>query len=252
MDQKWQKLSRSLHRKKNRYQERCFLVEGSKAVVEVLQSDWEVEAVFFTESFAQAQQALLSGSSVPHKQLTTAKLLQKSGTLVTNEQALAIVRMRETAALPPPEGLLLCLDNLRDPGNLGTIIRLADWYGLTQVVCSQGCADLYNPKTIAATMGAFLRVTVAYTDLCKYLQQQQRQGMEIFGGFLEGENLHRAQLGLPAILVMGSEAKGISAPVQALIKRRLYIPGRGKAESLNAAMATAIITDAFFREAYSE
>ncbi len=138
----------------------------------------------------------------------------------------------------------LALDDIRDPGNLGTIIRIADWYGINQIICSQSCADFYNPKVIGATMGSFTRVSVTYVALPEFLKLQNT---EIYGAALSGENIHTLSLKPAGILVMGNEAKGLSEEVNAQIKKYVKIPGYGQAESLNVATATAILVDNFFR-----
>jgi RNA methyltransferase, TrmH family len=138
------------------------------------------------------------------------------------------------------------LDDIRDPGNLGTILRIADWYGISKVVCSEACADFYNPKVISATMGSFTRVQAYYLDLAQWLQKQQSTHA-IYGASLEGENLHRMKLEPAGIVVMGNEANGIRPEVASQITQLIKIPAFGKAESLNVATATAIIIDNFMR-----
>lgn len=133
---------------------------------------------------------------------------------------------------------------MSDPGNFGTIIRVADWYGIKQIVCSPDCADFYNPKVIAATMGAFTRVLISHTELTQYLEKQTQP---IYGAFLQGKNIHKVQLAPNAIIVMGSESHGISGPVSKFINTKITIPNFGSAESLNVAMATGIILDNFKR-----
>jgi TrmH family RNA methyltransferase len=140
--------------------------------------------------------------------------------------------------------LILVLDQVGDPGNLGTIIRVADWYGIKQIICSPDCADFYNPKVIAATMGSFARVKISHTNLIEYLSQQTKP---VYGAFLEGKNIHKSKLSDSAFIVMGSESHGISQAVGKYITDKITIPAFGQAESLNVAMATGIILDNFKR-----
>ena len=146
---------------------------------------------------------------------------------------------------------LMVLDNLQDPGNLGTIIRLADWFGITDIVCSADSADCFNPKVIQATMGAIIRVRVHYTDLSQWLAQQKERGVNIYGTFLDGENIYKTEKGSCGVIVMGNEGQGISPQCEQSVTHRLYIPpypaDRCGSESLNVAIATAITCSEFRR-----
>ena len=145
--------------------------------------------------------------------------------------------------------LSLALDNIQDPGNLGTIVRLADWFGIEHIICSNGTVDIYNPKAIQATMGAISRVKVHYTDLPSFLSKQKET--PIYGTFLNGNDMYQEELTPDGIIVMGNEGNGISEQTATCINRRLYIPnypkGRATSESLNVAMATGIICSEFRR-----
>ncbi|WP_368045544.1 RNA methyltransferase [Hymenobacter sp. BT770] len=239
----------SLHQKKYRQRHGAFLVEGGKSVLELLSSDLETEHVLATAEFASTHHAHLS-DGLPLAIATEYELTQL-GTLATNTTALAVARLPAEKPLPPtlPEaGLLLALDEVRDPGNLGTLLRLADWYGLPGVVLSPGCADPYSPKTVAATMGAFARVQVWERDLAEWLPTLPA-GVGIFGADLEGDNVHHIKLRPAGVLVMGSESHGLTPSVEACLTRRLHIPrgAKGGAESLNVAISAAILLDNFFR-----
>ena len=243
------KYVQSLHQKKYRQRHGAFLVEGGKSVLELLSSDLETEHVLATADFVAQHRAQLPGQ-VPLTIATEYELTQL-GTLATNTTALAVARLPSEKALPPtrPEtGLLLALDEVRDPGNLGTLLRLADWYGLPGVVLSPGCADPYSPKTVAATMGAFARVPVWERDLAAWLPTLPA-AVGIFGADLRGDNVHRLTLSPTGVLVMGSESHGLTPTVEACLTRRLHIPrgARGGAESLNVAISAAILLDNFFR-----
>ena len=241
----------SLHQKKYRQRHGAFLVEGGKSVLELLSSDLETEHLLVTAEFASQNRARLP-ARLPLTEATEAELTQL-GTLATNTSALAVVRLPPAQPLPltlPESALLLALDEVRDPGNLGTLLRLADWYGLPGVVLSSGCADPYSPKTVAASMGAFARVPVWERDLTEWLPSLAPT-VGIFGADLEGDNVHRLALRPAGVLVMGSESHGLTPGVAAALTRRLHIPHGpgGGAESLNVAISAAILLDNFFRGA---
>ena len=243
------KYVQSLHQKKYRHRHGAFLVEGGKSVLELLSSDLETEHVLATAEFARQHGAQLP-ARVPLTPATEAELGQL-GTLATNTTALAVARRPAAPPLPAAlaeTALLLALDEVRDPGNLGTLLRLADWYGLPGVVLSPGCADAYAPKTVAASMGAFARVAVWERDLAAWLPTLPPT-VGIFGADLAGDNVHRLVLRPAGVLVMGSESHGLTPAVATALTRRLHIPRgpAGGAESLNVAVSAAILLDNFFR-----
>jgi len=239
------KLLRALHKKKHRREEQKFLVEGEKSVLELLTSGWPLDQLFASEAFIQQHADLLADCPKKITQATAAELTQ-AGTLVSNQSALAIAEIPQNVSLNyEPGEWLLVLDQINDPGNLGTILRIADWYGINKVICSPNTAELYNPKVIAASKGSFLRVQVSYQPLDVYLQSLPEQ-TPILGAFLEGACIHQLQLDKPTqggLVVMGSEAQGISQEVAQQIKHRVTIPAFGGAESLNVGVATAILCD---------
>ncbi|WP_025564178.1 RNA methyltransferase [Psychromonas sp. SP041] len=240
------KLIHSLEQKKQRKKSGLFLVQGEKNVGELFNSDFEIVNIFATTEYINKYAASLSAQQLVSLTVeSSVEELQKAGTLKTNNSVIAIVKCKayEAPTINNDE-LILVLDQVGDPGNLGTIIRVADWYGIKHIICSTDCADLYNPKVIAATMGSFVRVQVSHTDLCEYLSSQDKP---VYGAFLEGKNLHKSQLPNSAFIVMGSESHGISEGVSAFITDKITIPNFGQAESLNVAMATGIILDNFMR-----
>ncbi len=246
------KYIRSLHQRKYRQRHAAFLVEGAKSVLELLSSGLSIEHLVATPAFAEQ---LAASRAVPPGvplSLATEDELTQLGTLQTNTTALAIVAQPPVppllAALPTTR-LVLALDNVADPGNLGTLWRLADWYGLPGLVLSENCADPFNPKAVAASMGAFGRVPVwAGRDLAAWLGELPDE-VSIFGADLEGDNVHKLRLQPAGVLVMGSESHGLSTEVAAQLTRRLHIPHGpgGRAESLNVAVSAAILLDNFFR-----
>lgn len=237
---KWTKLIKSLHLKKHRKAEQLFFVEGEKAVLELLQSDWPVVALFATENFLSAHGTHCQRADLLES--CSSSELERVGTFSSNDAALAVVRIPQRSFSPPaPQEWVLVLDSINDPGNLGTIIRIADWYGIRQILCSEDTTDAFNPKVIAAAKGSFLRVQLHYQPLVPLLEHAARP---VYGAYLGGESVH--QLRLPqsgGFIVLGNEANGISAAVGQHISRKVTIPAFGQAESLNVGIACAIICD---------
>lgn len=234
------KLLRSLQRKKNRQQEGLFLVEGGKAVLELLASGWPLHSLYVSEEFAAAHQEVLPQSAIR----CSAEGLAAAGTLVSNRDALAVALIAEqTDCRHQPGQWTLVLDRINDPGNLGTLLRIADWYGIKQIICSPDTVDVYNPKVINASMGSCLRVQVAYQPLEQWLVELPA-GTPVLGAYLDGESVHHL---LPmvdgGVLLMGSEAHGLASGLASLVTQRITIPAFGTAESLNVAVATAVICD---------
>lgn len=237
------KYFKSLQLKKYRRQERKFLVEGAKGVMELLKSDLEVEYLLLTPDFKSELEAAvgLKGEVLE----VSEKELVQSGTFQSNNAGLAVACMREEQTLSIDESeLVLALDDIRDPGNLGTILRIADWYGITRVICSKECADVFNPKVVNASMGSFTRVEVWYAELADFLKDIN---LPVYGALLEGNNIYQTELKVSGILLMGNESKGIHPELVPYITQPIHIPRRGRAESLNVSVATAVILDNFFR-----
>ena len=235
------KLLRALGQKKQRKAHGLFLVEGEKNVLELIGAQLTVKQVFATSDFLSANEQTLSRFDCIEASLDE---LTKASSLVTNNAAVAIVEI-PSHDIPEAKGLMIALDGVSDPGNLGTIIRVADWYGIKHIVASTDCADPYNPKTIRATMGSFGRVQVSQTDLPSYLEQAS---IPVYGAFLEGESVHSTQFSAQGILLMGSESHGVRAEAEKHVTDKITIPAFGGAESLNVAMATGIILDNLRRQ----
>lgn len=227
---------RALGQKKQRKALGEFLVQGEKNVLELVKSNLMVKQLFATPEFINIHKGMLSGIDVIEADIDS---LTKVSTLVSNNSVIAVVQI-PTVNTPPNTGITLALDGVSDPGNLGTIIRVADWYGIKNIVCSHDCADPFNPKTISATMGSFARVNVFLTELTEYLQQDSRA---VYGAYLGGENVHKVTFEENAILMMGSESHGIREAAGQFVTCPITIPNFGEAESLNVAMATGIILD---------
>ena len=233
---------KSLQQKKFRNELGLFIAEGTKLVDELISSNFEIEEIYHTEQYL-----VTNVNCLVHK-VSQSEMERISG-LVTPSPVLAAVRFPTYKLdVDPSKELVLALDTIQDPGNMGTIIRLADWFGIDNIVCSHGCADAFAPKAIQATMGAIAHVKVHYTDLITWLSQHT-VNCPIIGACMDGENIYKAKKEHAGIIVMGNEGNGISPAVDKLITHRIHIPtfarGRQKVESLNVAMATAIILSEF-------
>jgi RNA methyltransferase, TrmH family len=238
------KFIKSLHQKKFRKQENAFFVEGSKNVTELLSSDYDVQLLLYSEKFLkEVPDALKWEKAESH--LVTQQILESIGSFQTNDSALAVAKIKPNKN---PEildnDLVIALDDVRDPGNLGTIIRIADWYGINNIILSNESADFYNPKVLQASMGSFTRINVFYTELNQYLKDLN---MPVFGAYLDGNNIHEINYPPAGVILMGNESMGISASLESLVSHRVTIPKFGQAESLNVAVATAVICDNFRR-----
>ncbi|ADQ16329.1 tRNA/rRNA methyltransferase (SpoU) [Leadbetterella byssophila DSM 17132] len=234
-----QKYIQSLHNKKYRTEYGQFLVEGEKGISELLHSDYQIIQIYITEEFAQKLPT--------HKNLMVAPVTQieSVSTYKSNASGIAVVQQKRFEVPENFQGRILILDGLRDPGNLGTIIRLADWYGIEHLICSEDTVEFYNPKVISSTMGSFTRVKPYYLDIHSFMEKYPHP---ILGADLEGQNVHKWDFPKNMALVIGSESHGISAETERQLTDKVNIPRIGKAESLNAAMATGIILDNMFRE----
>lgn len=245
------KFIHALARKKIRDQKRSFLVEGNKMVLEAIRSDHDIELICATEDFLKSNR--IPGNAACEISLVSKEELQQASLLQSPQNALAVVKMIEIRFQPSSvlNTFSLALDCIQDPGNMGTIIRIADWFGIGQLLCSENTVDHYNPKVIQASMGAVFRVKVHYLDLETTLKEATEAGVPVFGTFLNGENLYTHPLSKQGILVMGNEGNGISPGVKRFITERLLIPsfpeGQKTSESLNVASATAICCAEFRR-----
>lgn len=237
------KYLKSLQVKKYRKQEQSFVVEGAKSVLELLGSNFEVTWVGGTESFLQTHARQLV-SRKTEAVVVSAKELEQLGSFQTNETAIAVAKMKQNSLPDLKNEFALVLDDLRDPGNVGTIIRTADWYGIKHIIASDETADFYNPKTISATMGSFCRVNFFYTNLSEFFRQNK---LPVFGAFMDGADVHQLDFGKSGLILIGNESNGISDEVSQFVQQRITIPKIGGAESLNAGIATGIILDNIFR-----
>ena len=216
------------------------MVEGAKSVIELLQSDFETIWVAATEDFIRQHDSTLRATKAEVIAASNEQL-SSLGSFQTNDAALAVARIKPNRSLSIDDGeLALVLDSIRDPGNLGTIIRTADWYGVKKIIASKQTADFYNPKVLSASMGSFCRVAIQYVSLVDYLIAV---GKPIYGTFLEGKDVHTVTFSKGGLIIIGNESNGISPEVARLVSQKINVPRFGKAESLNAAIATGIILD---------
>ena len=236
---------RSLAEKRVRDQERLFVAEGSKLTEEILASKFVVRRIYTTRTD-------LKGKNI---EVVDQREMERISQLKTANDTLAVVEQpNHKLSLANLRGkLTIALDGVQNPGNLGTIIRLADWFGVEDIICSRDTADCFNPKVIQATMGAILRVRVHYTDnLPSLLQEAHREGLNIYGTLLDGGNIYDERLDASGIIVMGNEGRGITDETRKVLTHRLLIPSypadAPTSESLNVAMATGIILAEFRRQ----
>lgn len=233
----------SLKIKKYRHLNQSFIIEGSKSVLELIRSDFDVEFVLATQEFQQKYSSILSERKTLIETVTLTEL-EGLGSFQTNDSCLAVAKSKENVFLSADESeYVIVLDDINDPGNLGTIIRIADWYGISKIVCSNSTTDLYNPKVIAASKGSFTRVKLYYTDLAAYLEQHTGD-QTVIGAFLGGHSLYNFQFSPKGgYIIMGNEANGVGKDVETYVKEKVTIPRFGEAESLNVGIATAVILD---------
>ena len=247
------KFIKSLHQKKFREEHNRFIAEGHKLASELLDSRFRVECVCATAEWIEANALLLRAQTaevIPVKPGEMERITALSGP----SPVLVVVQVpvEEAVGDTGSRGLNLALDDIRDPGNMGTILRIADWFGITQVLCSPACVDLYNPKVVQATMGSIARVKTVRGELGLQLKSFTNASVPVFGAFLEGEDLYSTELSADGVIVIGSESHGVSPGLQPFISRKIFIPSfspdnANRAESLNASVATAILCAEFRR-----
>jgi len=244
------KLIRSLDLKKNRLTSGLFVAEGKKLVFDLLASEIAVSEIFCTKLIYSE---LINYNNNLEIEVVEKEELARISFLKTTPEIVAVFKIPESVIDWDniKSDLTLVLDSIQDPGNLGTIVRLADWFGIRNIICSEESADLYNPKVIQSTMGGFARVKVHYVPLNEFLKQAEKLNIPVYGAFLEGENLYKCDLTANGIIVMGNEGNGISDITKTYISRKIHIPsfpiGAATSESLNVAIATSVICAEFRR-----
>ncbi|HAZ00610.1 MAG: RNA methyltransferase [Bacteroidetes bacterium GWF2_42_66] len=245
------KFIQSLDRKRIREEHGVFLAEGNKLVEEALASGFEIELLVCTGDFFSKRN--IDPASASEIIITDKENIKKASLLQSPQETLAVIKKPSPAVseIKCAGRLSLALDCIQDPGNLGTILRIANWFGIDQIICSRDTVDGYNPKVVQASMGAIFRVKLVHTELLDFLQHEKELGCPVYGAFLDGKNIYWQQLSPTGILVMGNEGNGISSEIEPLISERLFIPSfaenNSKPESLNVAVATAICCSEFRR-----
>ncbi|MFA6712611.1 MAG: RNA methyltransferase [Bacteroidales bacterium] len=232
------KFIRSLSQKKFRDEYGLFIVEGEKLVKEALESDFDIESVYYSSEIGEEAMSRISMLSSPSPAMAIIKMPKET----SSEKIKNIIDKKPLA---------LALESLSNPGNVGTIIRIADWFGIDAIFASYDTVDIFNPKVVQATMGAIFRNKFIYTDLITISELFNLAGMPVYGTFLEGDTIYSKDLELSGLIIMGSESNGISEELETKVTRKLYIPsypvGVKTSESLNVAIATSIVCSEFRR-----
>jgi TrmH family RNA methyltransferase len=238
-------LLKSLQHKKDRLEHGLFLVEGYKSVIEFINSPYQMDVIYHTSSFASKMLKL--SRKINLTEISAAEMEKISG-LKTPQGVAALVNIPSWPALNNAElrqKFAIVLDGLQDPGNMGAIVRTADWFGMGQIICSADTVDVYNPKVVQASMGSLARVKVFYADLAALLPQT---GIPVFGAMLQGENIYHTDFGAEGLILVGNEGNGVRPEIARLITKAVTIPRIGSAESLNAGIATAIFCSEIARK----
>jgi TrmH family RNA methyltransferase len=234
------KLINSLHSKKGRKENDLFLVEGEKSILELVKSDFVIEFFVLNESQVSLADKIGRNCKSPIYFLD-AESIQKLSTLVNNEIGFAVVQQKKFPSFQIQDRFTIVLDGIRDPGNLGSIIRICDWYGLKQLVLSEDCTEFYNPKVIISSMGSFSRIEFTYVDLPEFFKENKEY--KKIGAVLDGENIHHYQFPDKGFIILGNESNGIREGIIQSLDERITIPSFGMAESLNVGISTAVIVD---------
>ena len=240
-------LLKSLQHKKFRREHGFFLAEGYKSIAEFVNSAYSIEAIYHTSAFDSKVLKLSQKINLCEISVTD---LEKISSLKTPQDLVAQIRIPEWPVLKQNDlkgRFSLVLDSIQDPGNMGTIIRIADWFGIINIICSKDTVDIYNPKVVQASMGSLARVKVHYAELSQLLTQIK---LPIYGALLDGENIYDTDFGKEGLLLMGNEGNGIRPDIQKLITKSVTIPRIGKAESLNVAIATALFCSESARKSF--
>jgi len=246
------KLIKSLATKKNRIRENLFLVEGDKNVAEVLKSDFVIENIFATHEFLYRNKSNIN--KVKSIVEVTENEIQKASLLKSPQNSIAICSLPSKDELPGhfDGNLSIYLDGIQDPGNLGTIIRICDWFGIDQIFCSPDTADVFNPKVIQSSMGSFCRIRVYQVNYHELIAMAKKSEVEILGAFIDGDDIYANQFPHKTLIVLGNEGNGIREELERKMNKKIKIPAFSKnpdkAESLNVSVAAAIICSEFMRQ----
>lgn len=235
---------KSLHQKKYRKENGIFIIEGIKSIVEFLKSDYQLHSIYYTPKISSSLPKVSANINLFE---VTETELQKISTLQTPQSILALVHipaLKEIEVDKLRNQFSLVLDDVQDPGNLGTIIRTADWFGIKNIICSENTVEAYNPKTVQSTMGSLCRVNIHYTSLNNFLDKTE---LPIYGALLNGESIYKTKWGNEGLILLGNEGHGISKELIEKINVPVTIPRFGEAESLNVAVSAAIFCSEVMR-----
>jgi RNA methyltransferase, TrmH family len=238
-------LLKSLQHKKFRREHGLFLVEGHKSIAEFVNSAYQIEAVYHISAFSPKVLKLSQKINLCEISVTD---LEKISSLKTPQDVLVLLKIPQWPILKHEQlkgKFSLVLDGIQDPGNLGTIIRIADWFGIENIICSEDTVDAYNPKVVQACMGSLARVKVHYASLAELLSQIK---LPVFGALLDGEDIYDTNFGSEGLVIMGNEGNGMRPEIQKLVSKAVTIPRIGGAESLNVAIATALFCSEITRK----
>lgn len=236
---------KSLHQKKYRKENGIFIIEGIKSIIEFLKSDYQIHSIYYTSKTSATLPKV--SANINLFEVTEAEL-QKISTLQTPQHILALVHIpskKEVDLNALQNAFSLVLDDVQDPGNLGTIIRTADWFGIKTIICSENTVEAYNPKTVQSTMGSLCRVNIIYTSLVPFLKSIK---LPIYGALLDGENIYQTNWGNEGLILLGNEGHGIGKELIEQITVPVTIPRFGAAESLNVAVSAAIFCSEISRK----
>jgi TrmH family RNA methyltransferase len=242
-------LLKSLQHKKDRIEHGSFLVEGYKSVIEFIDSSYHAETIYHLTSFDPKMLKLSRKINLCEISVTD---MQKISSLKTPPEVIALIKIPAWPAVNNAklkQKFTIVLDGIQDPGNMGTIIRIADWFGIGHIICSADTVDIYNPKVVQASMGSLSRVKVHYDDLPVVLPQLK---LPVFGAMLDGENIYNTHFGAEGLIVMGNEGNGIRPAVAQLVTKAVTIPRVGSAESLNVGIATALFCSEISRNSHNK
>ncbi len=242
-------LIKSLRVKNDRILNGLFLVEGHKSINEFTNSFYQVEAIYHTASF---NPNVLNLSQKINLFEISNNEMDKISSLKTPQQILALIKIPKIIPLNNitfKQSFTLVMDNIQDPGNMGTIIRIADWFGIKNIICSNDSVDVYNPKVVQASMGSLSRINVYYEDIVNFLSSIN---LPIFGALLKGQNIYQTNFGNEGLIVLGNEGNGMRSSVEALITNAITIPRIGSAESLNVGIATAVFCSEISRKSFNK
>ena len=234
------KFVKSLHQKKYRYLHRCFIVESSKNVLEIINSNYEVKFLFATKKWLKSNKILLNEGVF----LVTENDLKRVTCLKNPSDVLAVVKIPDAINNFNFSGINVALDSINDPGNFGTILRTCDWFGIKNIYCSKNCVDLFNPKVVQSSMGSISRVNVFYTDLFSMINKID-QKVHTYATVLDGKDLNNSKLNPNSLLIFGNESKGISDDILDLVNNKVTISKKGIADSLNVSVSVGVILNKF-------